>query len=101
MALLPVIFSLNLLQVDVAPAEAVEVILEQIQQILIAASSGHCITGLEPQTMEGPLYTLINTESEVQKTILEKDCQPPTHLPPTKAKEAIATAEVMSTEFSQ
>lgn len=48
-----------------APAEAVESVLESIQQLLEAASSGHCVTGLEPQTLEGPLYTLIDSEPEV------------------------------------
>lgn len=50
---------------DIAPPEAIEGSLEQIQQILVAASSGHCVTGLETQIMEGPLYTLIDTEAEV------------------------------------
>ena len=56
----------NFGQVDVAPPEAIEGILEQVQEILVAASSEHCVTGLESPILEGPLYTLINAEAEVQ-----------------------------------
>lgn len=59
------------MQVDVASAEAIDSVLRQIQQILEAASTGHCVTGLEPQTLEGPLYTKVNIETEVSLVLFD------------------------------
>lgn len=53
------------MQVDVASSEAMEAVLRSIQQILCAASSGHCVTGFDYPNTDGLLYTLVDSETEV------------------------------------